>query len=422
MDAAFLNSESYGNDLPSLRFSNRTTHMLEGRDLIIFGGDWGWFPSVMEQLAYRLAERNRILWVGSVSIRKPRLRFYDFRRVASRFSRMFSIEHNLHGETVPSAIVHPLVIPLYDIPLIKRLNDRWVRNALLKRIKDLNFRDVIALPSTPMVADVVGSMNESSMHYFCLDDYSQYEGAYTCVQGLEERILEKADSSFALSIPLLQTRRVDSGENHFLPMGVDTDQFRPLNAPLPPELEKLKKPIVGFFGQIGSYVDIDLILQCARRYTYASFVVIGRALADISKLSTAENITYLGEIRYESLPRYAAAFDVGINPRVVNQLTLAMNPLKVLEYLSMGMPVVSTDLPAVRQFSQHVYIAGSRDHFIELVGLALQESSQEKRAARRRIAEEHSWESITNRVSSTIARIDAAKRSRSDHPTVPVEP
>jgi glycosyltransferase involved in cell wall biosynthesis len=259
-----------------------------------------------------------------------------------------------------------------------------------------------------MVAGLIGELGETSSHYFCLDEYSEYDRAYRCIPAMEAKLLESIDAFYALSAPLLESRKARSGENHFFPMGVDTSLFSlDSNAPSPPEFARLRRPIVGFFGQIGSYVDIELIVQCAKHYPDASFVVIGRPHVDISRFAQAKNIFFVGEVGYKSVPSYAHAFDVAINPRVVNKLSLAMNPLKILEYLSLGLPVVSTDLPAVRTFEDVVSIAVSRDHFIELVGTAMKDHDPEKRKARRRTAEQYSWESVTSRVASIIDKIDS---------------
>ena len=384
--------------------------MLEGRDLLIFGGDWDWFPSVLQQIAQQLVAKNRILWVGSVSIRRPRLQMYDLRRIIGRLFDPHSSHRHSSSGPLPTAAINPFVLPLYDLPVVRATNDALLRNVLRKRMKQLGFRDIIAFPSTPMVSGIMGQLGESSIHYFCVDDYSQYDGAYRCIPLLEKQLLSKADSCFAVSDPLLKTRTVKSGETHFLPMGVDTDHFRPFNEPPPGELASMRKPIVGFVGLLGSYVDLDLIMQCAIAYPRVSFVVIGRTMVDVSALSKAPNIHYLGEVAYEKVPQYARAFDVGLNPRIINQLTIAMNPLKIIEYLALGIPVVSTDLPAVRKFSDHVYVAHSREQFIELIDVALKEADQAKRDARRVIAEAHSWRSIARNVSEIVERIDRAGR------------
>jgi glycosyltransferase involved in cell wall biosynthesis len=384
--------------------------MLEGRDLIIFGGDWNRFPNGFQQIAEILAQKNRVLWVGSVSIRSPKLQAYDFNRIKGRFVDLFKVRHEQRKKML-AANIYPVVLPFYDMPGIQKINDALVRCAVRKKIKELGFQNIISFPSTPMVADIIGTLNESSIHYFCMDDYTQYDGVYRCVGPLEKRMLEKVDSCFAVSEPLLQTRKARTGENHYFHMGVDIAHFEQNGNSIPEELKTIKKPIAGFFGQIGTYVDVELIVQCAKTYPRASFVVIGRPHihVDISILSQSRNIYFLGEVPYERIPIYAQMFDVGLNPRVVNKLSLSMNPAKLMEYLSMGMPVVSTDLPAVRKFVDYVYIAKSRKHFVELVGTALSEASKEKREARKKIARQYSWKSITEGISDIIDRIDMQK-------------
>lgn len=387
--------------------------MLEGRDLLFFGGDWDRFQSGVQQIADVLARSNRVLWVGSVSIRRPRFHVYDVRRITGRILDLVNSKRHESHKKILTSEIYPIVIPFYDFYGVKSINDTLLRRVLLKRMTELRFKDVIAFPTTPMVAGLVGTLGESSSHYICMDDYTQYDGAYSCVASLEKTLLERVDSCFALSDPLLQTRKAKTGENHYLPMGVDIDFFTQEGLPLPEELKSIKKPIAGFFGQIGTYVDIDLIAQCARAYPEVSFVVMGKPQVNVnmSVLSRSKNIFFLGEIPYNLMPSYAQSFDIGLNPRVVNGLSLAMNPVKLLEYLSRGMPVVSTDIPAVRKFKDYVYIADSREHFVQLVGEALKDTSSEKRQARKDLAKKYSWKAIVEDFSTIIGRIDAAKRA-----------
>jgi glycosyltransferase involved in cell wall biosynthesis len=386
--------------------------MLEGHDLLFLGSDWGRFPDGFQQIAQLLAKSNRIIWVDSLSMRRPSFQMYDVKRIIGRMIGIFSSTRKT-SESILTGNIHPLIIPFNDLPGIQKVNDILLRSVLRKELKKNNFKNFIVISATPMIANIIGTLGESSSHYFCMDDYTQYDGAYRCLSQLEKNILAKVDSCFALSDPLMQTRKAKSGENHFLPMGVDIEHFNQPQEPLPIELRTVKKPIAGFIGQIGTYVDIDLILECAKAYPGVSFVVIGRPYVNVnmSVLSQASNIYFLGEIPYQKIPQYARAFDVGLNPRVVNKLSLTMNPVKILEYLSVGMPVISTDLPAVKIFEEFVYIAKSREHFIELIGTALQDSSQDKKEARKKIAQQYSWKSIVQYISEIIERIDTAKHS-----------
>jgi glycosyltransferase involved in cell wall biosynthesis len=366
----------------------------------------------MERIAEHLLPHNRILWVGSVSMRRPRVRVYDAHRIVRRLQQIIVPRRQATSGRRPEHELNPFIVPFYDIEAVKVFNDAVLRGALRSRLRRLGFREVIVLTATPMVVDVVDSLNVSSSHYLCLDEYSCYDGAYKSIGLLEERMVKNSDTFFALSEPLMQKGRARAAENHFLPMGVDVEKFAPSNDSLPPAVAKLKKPIVGFFGQIGSYVDTKLIARCARQYPYVSFVLIGRAHVDIGTLMREPNVVFLGEIPYEEIPHYARAFDIGINPRVLNRLSISMNPLKILEYMSLGMPVVSTALPAVERFKDHVNIARSEDHFVSLVGEALRDRNPELRLARRAVAERFSWKSITENLSGIVHRVDLAKKAK----------
>jgi len=101
----------------------------------------------------------------------------------------------------------------------------------------------------------------------------------------------------------------------------------------------------------------------------ASLVLIGQADVGISRLKAEPNIVLLGPKPFATLPGYAAHFDVGIIPFHVNELTMAVNPIKLREMLAAGCPVVSTALPEVRIYAMErgVVVADNREDFVAAV-------------------------------------------------------
>lgn len=383
--------------------------MLNNRTIIIFGDDWGRYPSTIQHIGKVLAQYNRLIWIGSLGLRKPEFSLYDVKRVWQKGKQIFQKKENTDSISSSSVVeLHPFLFPFHDSNILHRLSMKFVRNAVLHKMNELKVEHPILFTSSPIIAEIVGTLNESSSHYFCLDDFTLFEGAFDSLGRREQKLVEKVDSTFSISEGLLQTRKSSSGHNYFLPQGVDTEHFQPTNN-LSLKVKDLAKPIIGFFGLLTSWVDIDLIVQAAIHYPHYTFLILGKSAVDISMFTKAKNIIYLGEIPFAELPNYASAFTVGIIPFIVNELTIACNPLKLLEYLSLGIPVVSTDLPEVRKFSPTVMIAKNNTEFISALEKAVQQYTGEHNKKRRELAERYSWKSITEMISNVVQTIEQKK-------------
>jgi glycosyltransferase involved in cell wall biosynthesis len=88
----------------------------------------------------------------------------------------------------------------------------------------------------------------------------------------------------------------------------------------------------------------------------------------------------------------------------------ACNPVKTLEYLAAGRPVVSTNVPAVRAYAPLVRIATDVPEFITAVESALDEDSQALQPARRAVVEGASWQARADALCCLVA----AARGRGD--------
>ena len=84
-------------------------------------------------------------------------------------------------------------------------------------------------------------------------------------------------------------------------------------------------------------------------------------------------------------------FRVALIPFRINPLTLMTNPIKMYEYFSCGLPVVSTPLPEVQAMGDLVYVGATPADFARQVSRALEEDDPSQRARRREIALRESW-------------------------------
>lgn len=379
--------------------------MLRNRDIIIFGDDWGRHPSTIQHMGRVLLDHNRVLWINSLGSRTPKLNFNDFTRAIQKVIGFF---HHSMPATTPSNlhILQPIVIPFFDLPMVRRINSAALYFFLKREMNRLKFKKPVVLTATPLSYDLIGKLGETSSHYICLDDYSEFHGLFKSLKEMEELTLQRIDAVFATSEILLRIRKPKTGHAYFLPQGVDVDHFSPGSTQCPIELQALAKPIVGFYGLIASWVDTALMLRAAKRYPNVTFVLIGRIADTIDAIHSENNVVYLGEKPYADLPRYASQFDVALIPFVRNDLTLAANPLKLLEYLALGLPVVSTDLPEVSKFKGSVYLAKSDEEFIDLIEIAIKLDSPEARLLRRQEARKLSWQRVVNGLSDCIEKVE----------------
>ena len=160
------------------------------------------------------------------------------------------------------------------------------------------------------------------------------------------------------------------------------------------DIESLPRPIVSYMGDVAPWVDIELFLKAARSHPEWSIVILGTWKRDKGEIQGLKNVHAPGSVPYDELPYYARRFDVGTIPFQLNELTRVVNPLKLYEYFSLGMPVVASDLPEVARFGDLVYIYRDLDQFVPMVEKALSEGANSPLRRRRiELAAKNSWRS-----------------------------
>lgn len=383
--------------------------MISKRDIIFFNDDWGRFPSTLQHVAKVLMENeNRIFWIGSLGLRRPKINIADFKRAFQKISGILNKSNSQRTSTerIP-IIIQPFVIPLHDFKIVKKINSYFITKAVKEVLAKHNAVKPILITASPVTDEVIGKLGESCSFYYCVDDYSSMEGAFKCILHSEQKIIAKVDGVFAVSNVLMDTRRHKT-ETHFAPQGVNVNHFKKTSL-LNEKVSSFKKPVIGFFGLITEWIDVDLILACVQKYPDYTFVLIGKTTRDLSAFLDYKNFVYLGPVDYKVLPSYASVFDVGLIPFEVNPVTVASNPLKLLEYFSLGIPVVTTNLPETKIFADLAYISNNGDEFIKMIKLAVEENSGEKNKARIDKAKEYSWEAIAEKVFNLVEKIEANK-------------
>jgi glycosyltransferase involved in cell wall biosynthesis len=148
----------------------------------------------------------------------------------------------------------------------------------------------------------------------------------------------------------------------------------------------------GYVGALEDWFDVEALSAAARANPDALFRIIGRVEnAGVRALQSLPNVNFEGEVPHERLPEVLAGFTVGLIPFLVNELTRAADPIKLYEYFSAGLPVVSSRLPEVERYAGLLYLSDSPPDFAARVTQALAENDSSLRARRRAAVESETW-------------------------------
>lgn len=391
--------------------------MLSGENIICFAKDWHEDPTSNNHVMRLLARDNRVLWINSITTRTPQLHSgRDLRKIGDkvvRFARNTvegaeQVEDNLWVFT-------PLVLPFPYSRTAQAANRQIVRQTIRFLRRRLGMDDFQLWAFLPTAAPYAGTLGESLTVYYITDEFSQFsELDPDRVLAMERELCERSDVVFCTAHSLLDAKKKYNPNTHLASHGVDHEHFATALDPevqIAPELADLPKPVLGFFGLIHDWIDLELIEYLARQRPDWSIVLIGGARVDLTRLEGFSNVHWLGRKPYAELPRYCKGFDVALIPFAINELTRHVNPIKLREYLSAGLPVVSSPLPEVTYYRDHCTVAETPEAFLAAVEEASAGDSQARRRARSEAMSGETWEQKVRELGEHVLQAKERKSS-----------
>lgn len=366
--------------------------------LICFAGDvWDGNPHSRHHLMRRFAVRFEVLFVEGMPMRSvARGQRGEVRRV---LTKLRAVRGGLRTVAPHLHVLRPVAIPPAGA-VGRRLQLVGLRAqvAIARRRLGLG-GPLIAWFSLPVCAPLLGRLGEAGSILYYQDRYDAFsyvDGAYLrrCLADLAAG----CDVAVATAEALAQDLRALGADPSVVAHGVDAERFagRP---PAPADLAGLERPLVGYVGILDDYLDLDLLVAVADRLERGTVVLVGRENIDVAMLRAHPRIRLLGARPYDAIPGYLSAFDCCLVPFAINRLTVAVNPIKLREYLAAGRPVVSTPMPEVLQYGDVVSIADGADAFAGAVVAALATAEDETAIGRRRrrVASD-SWDAVAARI------------------------
>ena len=377
---------------------------LSGESIICFAGEDWWYhhPHSKNHILKRLAGRNRVLFINSLSMGLPAVSNPDFflkirRKLRSYVRWLKKVPEGLF-------VMTPINFPFYRSRWAQRLN-RWLLSAQIRlALRICGMSNPIIWVAIPTAAVVAGNLPAKAVLYQVSDKYDANEDSALdrgIIQTFDKQLKDMADVVMYSGRKLYE--EASGPKRYFLQQAVDYDHFaRPANLTAP-DIATIPHPVLGYFGAMDFVMDVELIKEVSRRRPEWHWALIG--LRSNLTIIDAPNVHFLGSKPYSELPTYIRHFDVCVLPwELSSAFTNYGSAIKVREYMATGKPVVMAPLyeyqkaPGVRFYQ-------NADEFISAVEDALHRDTPHDQELRQDFVRDCTWDVRTREVGKLISKL-----------------
>ena len=382
--------------------------MIKNRNIICFAPyDWQWKTNgSCKRFMNLFSQENRVLYINNIPFVMPELKTIGAHAFRKRFVRKFrSIMKPFFRADHSLFVYTPFLIPPYGTSKKKILNRFLLQWQIRLLQKALDFSNPIVWIENPVGITLARPLKPSLVLYYQIDKYESHRELRDPreITSLEERLTREADLILCVSLTLYEEKLALRKEGvYYAPHGVDFDHFykATTSLPLPEDLKGIGHPMVGYFGTLDSKNDTSIIRYCATRRPDISFVLIGEISGKQGEIQYLPNVHFLGFKEYERLPDYGRAFDVCIMFWEQSEWIRNCHPVKTMEYLAMGKPVVSVPFEeGLRRYAGMISIGRSREEFLRKVEDEIANDSEIKRQARLDFVRHETWKARAESIS-----------------------
>lgn len=290
-----------------------------------------------------------------------------------------------------------LPAPLFNI--VNRKNNARIARWIVEQAAALGFKNYIHLIDTDIYRSrYLKEYIHPAISIYYRRDYVIGE-AYWRRHGtrLEPELAASADLVLANSTRFAAELQAYNPHTYPIETGVNLTLYNPAKEyGTPDDVQNIPHPIIGYMGTVNSTrLDGELLYQIISQRPDYSFVFTGPEDDGFRqhRIHSLKNAYFTGQKKVDELPAYITAYDVCINPQMVNDITDGNYPLKIDEYLAMGKPTVATSTHTMRHiFADHTHLATNPEEWLSAIDRAVTEAD-DKELAKQRIAfaETHSW-------------------------------
>src|SRR5262245_19355606 len=249
-------------------------------DMLCFSHDWAGDPLSKTHLMRLLARRgHRILWVNSIGYRTPSLAAK--RDLGRAFKKLHAATQPIKEVEPNLFTISPLAVPAWGRPVVQSLNARLLGWQVRRAMAKLKFNEPVNWTFNPAAGVLAGTLGESKIVYYCVDEYTAFTGVNTAaLAAIEGELCAKANLIVVSSEKLLLSKKSPKARTVLVRHGVDYEHFRKALDPateIPEAIRNLPRPVLGYFGLIAEdWVDLTLLVEVAKSFPQGTLVMLGK--------------------------------------------------------------------------------------------------------------------------------------------------
>jgi glycosyltransferase involved in cell wall biosynthesis len=384
------------------------------RNIVCFASGWDYHPTSKHHIMRTLANHgNHVIWVNWHASRRPGAQVSDLRAISDKIRQIRKGAQQVSDQIT---VLTPFQIPLPESQIARLLNRTFTCAAIRHVLRRLPSQPLQLWSFAPDVGNVVSRFDAERIVYYCVDAFGEFPGYdRDLIEQRERELIKQSDVIITTSEPLCESKKQLHDNVHLMMHGVD---YKRLSAVLeeqpdiPADLSRLKRPVIGYVGVVGDWVDLKLVADLARQMPEASIAMIGPVYCSTDACRGIKNIHWLGERQHADVPAYLNAFDAALIPFKHVALTRNANPIKLYEYLAAGVPVVSTALPSVPAMDDAVWLADDVDTTVAACKDAITKNTLGQRRQRSELMKPVSWEAKIEAISQIVTDSQSLRSHR----------
>jgi hypothetical protein len=349
-------------------------------NFILLSGEWKLYHR--REFTKEVA-RNYSSWSYNVAVQYPVSLFFNlFVKFKSRLLPYLRGEFAIQEIEKDLLLFTPLILFHYKLwDKIKFLGyiDSILINYQLNRLTKNRFKNCkkILWVYMPEQYNFIEFIKYDFLIYDMYDDNEfNYDGSLNQKKKeLNRKLIRKSNLVICLAESTFIRLKEFSEKLIYIPNGVNEnlfDHFHSRNKILEDKAENI---VIGYLGTIRNWIDFSLIKEILSRLPDLKLMMVGyvnrNAQKEFDEIKDYPNFIHINHVPQDEIYGIMKKFSVGIIPFKVNNFTNSVFPNKFFEYLSVGLPIISTALPELFPYKNFYYLSKNSNEFLENINKAI---------------------------------------------------